>query len=62
MAAPTSADVPANDSIKDEVGYQSATKVGKTQDACLFSNAVSLNTISHTSDNILASSVATSFL
>lgn len=51
MAAPTSAGVPVNNSIKDEVGYQSAAKARKTQNACLFSHAVSLNTIGRTSGN-----------
>lgn len=35
MAARTSADVRANNSIKDEVGYQpAATKASKAQSAC----------------------------
>lgn len=52
MAAPTSADVPVNNrDVKDEVCYRSAAKVRKTQSACLFSRAVSLNPVSRTSGN-----------
>lgn len=49
MATPTSADVPANNSVKDEVGNQPATaKERKTQSACF---AVILNPIGHTFGN-----------
>lgn len=49
MAAPTSADVSSNNSVKDEVGYQpAAAKKRKTQSACF---AVILNPIGHTFGN-----------